>query len=307
MKKVINQLVVITICGIFIASCQSSADSPTDTPPAVTDGKSIESSEATSLKDALKAAKTGEYVAPTAEALHKAEALFLRTLKGEPSVDLQNAWQAQGFAMRALTHNGTDFTVVQEAEGKRTGRGFYAFRQKESLPIALQAPHSYKDLYTGKIASLLMEEGNYVVAGWNTVPRNDADMAHREDTIFQTLGRAFAYQYPTGTIVQLHGFAQGKRKTTAGKTADLIFSGTTRAPSQRVLDTGNCLKSKLIGFEVRIYPHEVSELGGTTNSNAKDLRERGFNRFFHVELSKPLREKLREDKQVRGQLSACLQ
>ncbi len=132
-------------------------------------------------------------------------------------------------------------------------------------------------------------------------------MAHLENTVFQAFGRAFAKQYSTGTIVQLHGFAQGKRKTATGKIADMILSATTRSPSQRVLDIGECLKSQITGFVVRIYPNEISELGGTTNSNAKDLRERGFNSFRHIELSKPLREELRNDKAVRQKLSTCLQ
>ncbi|HEW97644.1 MAG: hypothetical protein DRR16_12640 [Candidatus Parabeggiatoa sp. nov. 3] len=87
----------------------------------------------------------------------------------------------------------------------------------------------------------------------------------------------------------------------------MILSATTRSPSQRVLDIGECLKSQITGFVVRIYPNEISELGGTTNSNAKDLRERGFNSFRHIELSKPLREELRNDKAVRQKLSTCLQ
>jgi len=287
MKYFLNQLpTTIFICGIFLAlTMQVSAES---------------------LKDTLKAAKGGKYVTPTAAELYAAEVLFIRTLKGEQTPALKKAWQTQSFIMRTLRQNGTAFTVIQETKKKRTGRGFYLFRQQKSSPIALQAPHSYKDLYTGTIARKLMEKGKYVAAGWNTVKRNYADMAHLDNTIFQAFGRAFAKQYPTGMIFQLHGFVQGKRNTRAGKTADLILSGTTITPQQRVLGIGKCLKSKLARFTVRIYPYEISELGGTTNSNAKDLRARGFNRFFHIEMSKPLREKLRGDNQVRRQLSDCL-
>ncbi len=316
MKSIINQLVIICCCITVIASCQSAAESPTNTVSTTkdrTDTKLYPAIPAKSLRKALAAAKGGKYVAPSSAEVREAEALFIRTLQGEQSQDLQNAWQAQGFMLGTLTQNGTTFTVVQEVNEKRTGRGFYLFRQKGGLPVALQAPHSYKDLYTRKIARKLMREGNYVAAGWNTVPRYGrnkykefADMAHLDDTIFQAFGRAFAKQYPTGTIAQLHGFAQGYRKTVVGKTADLIFSGTTKRPSQRVLETGDCLKSQLTDFVVRIYPNEIGELGGTTNSNAKDLRARGFNNFFHVEMSKALRARLRKDKQVRGQLSACL-
>ncbi|KHD05293.1 hypothetical protein PN36_00450 [Candidatus Thiomargarita nelsonii] len=267
---------------------------------------------AESLKDALKAAKGGKYIAPSAAQVREAETLFIRTLKGEQSLDLQKAWQTQGFIMRTL--RGSNLTIVQEINEKRTGRGFYLFRQHGGLPVALQAPHSFKDLYTRQITRQLMQEGNYIAAAWNTVPRygknkqdNFADMAHLEDTIFQAFGRAFVHQYPTGTIVQLHSFAQEKRKKNVGKTTDLILSNTTITPYQRVLNTNQCLKSKLTDFVVRLYPYEILELGGTSNSNAKDLRKRGFNHFIHIEMSKPLRQRLRKDKRLRGQFSACLQ
>jgi hypothetical protein len=295
MKASIKPISVIFIASLFLSACQLSADS----------SKKVNQTT-TSLKDSLKAAQNGNYRPPNATELEKAEALFIRTFQGEQSQALQIAWQTEGFTMRTLTVANTAFTVIQEHENKRTGRGFYMFRQTDDLPIMLQAPHSFKDLYTGQIVRKLLLEGHYKVAGWNTVSRRQADMAHLENTVFQAFGRAFAKQYSTGTIVQLHGFAQGKRKTLTGKTADLILSATTRSPSQRVLDIGNCLKYQLTGFVVRLYPNEVKELGGTTNSNAKDLREWGFYSFLHVELSKPLREELRNDKAVRQKLSACL-
>lgn len=267
---------------------------------------------AESLKDALKAAKGGKYIAPDFAEVYKAEVLFTRTLKNEQSPNLQKAWQAQGFTMRALTLSGTHFVVVEENANQRTGRGFYLFRQSGGLPVALQAPHSFKDFYTRQIARLLMLEGNYVAAGWNTVPRygknkskDFADMAHIENTIFQAFGRAFVKQYPTGRIVQLHGFAQEKRKTNASKTADMVLSETTINPSRLLLNTSKCLKENLTEFVVRLYPYEILELGGTTNSNAKDLRKRGFNSFFHVELSKRLRQLIRKNKRIRLKFSAC--
>jgi len=287
MKSSFNQLMTIFSSGILFAlTMQVSAES---------------------LKETLKAAQKGEYATPTVTEMREAEALFIRTFKGEQTPALKKAWQTQGFVMKTLSQNGTTFTAIQETATQRSGRGFYLFRQPASQSIALQAPHSFKDLYTGTIARKLMEEGQYVAAGWNTVKRHYADMAHLENTIFQAFGRAFAKQYPIGSLVQLHGFAQGKRKTKTGKTADLILSGTTITPSQRVLEIGKCLKSKLTDWIIRIYPNEISELGGTTNSNAEDLRARGFKRFFHVELSKPLRKKLSNNSPVRSKLNNCFQ
>lgn len=313
MKLFINQPIAIIMISLVIASCQNATESETN--PPVTSEKVIRSNEIQpdsnpkSLKQALKAAKGGEYRPASTAELRQVETLFRGTLQQKPTSQLQSVWQDQGFAFRTLTDK-EDMVVVQELQ--RSGRGFYAFRQTGRLPIALQAPHSYKDLYTGHIVRQLMQEGDYVAAAWNTVPRygktksdDFADLAHLDNTVFQAFGRAVANQYPTGAIVQLHGFAQQHRKTEAGKTADLILSGTTKIPSQRVLDLGRCLKTKLTPFVVRIYPYEVTELGGTTNSNAKDLRKRGFNHFIHVELCKPLREQLRQHQTLRKHFNSC--
>lgn len=294
MKCFFNQLIPFLISGIYLAlTMQVSAES---------------------LQNALKAAQEGNYISPNFTEVYQAESLFIRTFKGEQSQALQNDWQTQHFTMRTLTVNGTPFTIVQENQNKRTGRGFYVFRQTAGLPIALQAPHSFKDLYTGQIARRLLLEGQYIAAGWNTVPRygttkqtDFADLAHLDNTIFQAFGRAFAKQYPTGTIVQLHGFAQKQRKTAIGKMVNLILSDTTIAPYRRVLDIGYCFKTQLASWVIRIYPYGISELGGTQNSNAKDLRERGFTQFFHIELSQRLRKTLRNNKSVRKKLSMCLQ
>jgi hypothetical protein len=255
----------------------------------------------------------GRYIPPSFAELRNAEILFTRTLKGEWRKVFKKDFNNQHFTMKSITIDGTIFTVVQEFQEKRTGRGFYMFRQGSALPIALQAPHRYKDLYTGEIAHQLMREGEYVATAWNTIPRygknkrdNFADMAHLENTIFQSFSRAFAQQYPTGMIVQIHGFAQYKRKTRAGRNADLILSDTTLTPSQHTLNIGKCLKSKLTEFIVRIYPYEVREIGGTRNANARDLRAHGFHHFIHVEMSKPLRKQLRKNKQLRFLFNSCL-
>ncbi|MDM8561222.1 hypothetical protein [Candidatus Parabeggiatoa sp. HSG14] len=39
-------------------------------------------------------------------------------------------------------------------------------------------------------------------------------------------------------------------------------------------------------------------IGGTKNSNAKNLQARCFNCFWHIEMSKSLREKLRGDNKM---------
>jgi hypothetical protein len=43
---------------------------------------------------------------------------------------------------------------------------------------------------------------------------------------------------------------------------------------------------------VRLYPVEVSELGATTNQQARLIREYGTGRFLHLEMGAELRRQL---------------
>ncbi len=44
-----------------------------------------------------------------------------------------------------------------------------------------------------------------------------------------------------------------------------------------------------------LFPTTVDELGGTTNVQDKILRAAGHDGFVHLELSRPLRRRLRDD------------
>lgn len=158
----------------------------------------------------------------------QAEYLFLRTLKGERSNQLRHEWHSVGFTMQQVNENGTALLVLHESEGRRLGRGLYAFRQSLPRPIALQAPHGFKEYHTRQIILTMMRESNVAAAAWNTVPRTlkqfgatiDADVAHQEFSFYKAFSRAFATLYSNGHIIQIHGFAQQKRKTQAGAAAD---------------------------------------------------------------------------------------
>jgi hypothetical protein len=262
---------------------------------------------AESLKKTFQAAKGGEYQPPTAAEIKIAEKLFLFVLQGQRGENLRKAWAQQGFIMRTLIHKGIPFIAIQEMENQRTGRGFYLFRQKGSLPLALQSPHTYYDRFTRHIGRKLMRDGHYAALAWNTVSRHDADMAHLDHTIFQAFTRAFAQRYPKGTIVQLHGFSQQKRKSRRAQAADMILSNTFNTPSERVLMAYRCLSTNLSNHVVRLYPYEIMDLGGLGNRNAKTLLEHGFKNFVHIEMSLEMRRRLRYSSRVRRQFSACLQ
>ncbi|MBV0934490.1 hypothetical protein [Marinobacterium weihaiense] len=175
--------------------------------------------------------------------------------------------------------------------------------------IFLQAPHQYYDLRTGRLVARLQAEGDMMAAFWNTAQRHVAagcDLVHVDHTYLHAFTRAFQQARPQGLIVQIHGFAADKRDTLAGRTADMIISDGTREPSPEAKAFAHCL-SEHTRWQVRLFPHDVHELGATTNTVAADLRQQGNSRFIHWELSAQARRELVGSAVRRGDVLACLQ
>ena len=271
------------------------------------------SAPAQTLEHLLKRASSARSYRHSSPAeMQHVQALFVRILQGERGAALQQAWLALSMRMEAFNDNGAEFLVLYEADKQRMGRGLYAFRQTLPQPIALQAPHSFKDLYTRQIALEMMRETQAAAAAWNTVPRSfdqfgattDADLAHQEHTFYIAFSRAFAQHYPQGRILQLHGFAQKKRTTHAGAAANVILSAGRQTPTPAALAASQCLQQRLPG-PVYLYPRDVSELGGVTNTIGRALTQMGHAGFLHLELSKPVRKRLRQDAVLRQAIWQC--
>ncbi len=253
-----------------------------------------------------RARRDGSYQEPSREELTQAERLFKQTLAaGDNLAELEKAWKALGFELAAVSHKGADLLVLQEAPGRKTGRGFYVFRRSRSEAIALEAPHSWNDLHTGPIAFRLFEEAPVKAGAWNTVTRKEGDLAHLSSSYFQAFTRAFGESYRTGLVVQLHGFEAAKRTSKIGEEADAVLSDGTRNPAGWLLGLGKRLKEKWTE-RVRIYPQDVRELGGTTNVQGQLLRSLGNDGFLHIEMARDLRKRMREEPSVRAAFLKCL-
>ena len=261
-----------------------------------------------------KAQKQRSYRSALPIEINRARVLFERTLKGEQSRELQQDWLELGYTQKTVFDNGRRFLILVEAETARFGRGFYLFNTAPQQPVALQAPHSFRDLHTEDLTLALATQHHVVASAWNTMPRSfkdrgdavDADMAHLPQSYYRAFSQAFAAVYPTGYVLQLHGFSKQKRKTSAGARADVIISSGTNPPSPVVLAAGRCLKQRLTGREVYIYPQDVLELGGVTNTVGQSLREVGHMGFVHLELSRRLRERMTTQGALRRIILDCL-
>jgi hypothetical protein len=261
---------------------------------------SVLPAQANDLESQLKMAfGKAQFVAPENSELQRVAKNFKQAFNdNESKVDWhQSAMERQNFP---------GFIIIKEQNSMRQGRGFFALRQSETNKWLLQAPHADTDLYTGKIASRLFLEGSFKAAQWNTVSRKMlADMAHLPGTYWQAFTEAFAEKYPDGKIIQIHGFDQNTRKTKTGAETDMILSAGHMDPPQWLKQTAACLKSAFPG-QVSLYPADVKELGGTTNSQGELLHQLGHKGFLHIEMSQKMRQQLLDHSEVRHLLIQCL-
>lgn len=272
-----------------------------------------EPAERLPLDDALTAVRAESGFQPASPAtMERAQAVFEALLSGEVP---EEGLAAVGLVRRGVALDEGEALAVHDPPDAVRGRGVYLIRDatQAAAPVFLQAPHRFKDLDTGAIAAELAKTGAFRMVAWNTVPRwapddrsdRSADLAHRDTSHFNAATAAFAAAHPDGVVVQLHGFASGKRRSAAGRSADVIVSSGTRSLTGAAEQVRDCLRSRL-GVRVRGYGDDVSELGATTNRNAAMLRGMGFHRFVHVEMDRPLRRSLLADAEQRDQLRVCL-
>jgi hypothetical protein len=266
------------------------------------------------LQERLANRRCDNYIPATQQQLQQAEAAFASLLQAPATVDAPALahWRALGFSLQHLVADDVEWLLLYQEPAQCSGQGLYLVRLGAAAELALLAPHGFFDRDTDVIAAGLLQAPVRVVA-FNTARRHytrdgkrvDADLAHRSDSLFNALTRAFARRFPSGRVVQLHGFNAQTCTSEAGRTAAAIISAGTTTPSADSKAVAACLQSRLAG-PVRLYPRDIGELGGTTNVQGRLLRAEGHAGFVHVELSRETREQLRDDGRLRDGFGACL-
>jgi hypothetical protein len=252
------------------------------------------------------ATRGGLYRPPSEDALREADSLFVRTLsQHEGRDDLQQGWATLGMELLSLDDKDGTLWVIREQSSRKTGRGIYVVRVGTAQALAIQAPHSGADRYTGEIALRLLQEGKAKAGAWRTVPRGKADLAHLGGTYFQAFTRAFAQVFPSGQIMQLHGFEQEKRVGRSVGEAEIVLSNGTSTPPAQLTQVANCWKHTL-SIVVKRYPDEAKDLGATTNAQALLLHSLGHSGFLHVEMSEGIRARLHKDPARRAAWLRCV-
>ena len=253
----------------------------------------------------------GRFVPPSKKELDQAESLFTRTMSWEELLALKRAWASIEMDCQSIEIANKNGYLVYEKPGCQRGRGIFLFLESESK-VFLQAPHSFFDRGTGKIVSLLLVEDDFGGACWNSVPRyalghykGPADTQAHMANYFVAFARAFAKTKKNSYLVQLHGFGAHKRKSEAGKAAGAIISSGTGKPGFYLRTLVASMKVQF-PKPIRLYPHEVQELGATRNVSGKTLRQYNHPGFVHIEFSGKLRQRLLAEKGMRSKLSRRL-
>ncbi|WP_437604974.1 hypothetical protein WMF20_27730 [Sorangium sp. So ce834] len=123
-----------------------------------------------------------------------------------------------------------------------------------------------------------------------------ADVAHAERSFFLSAHRALLQSFPGMPAVQLHGFQDSSAPASAIASAVGHGANLERllAPLRAVVSDGKVLA----------YPADINKLGGVTNVQARWSRQMGAP-FYHLELSRALRDKLVTDEDLRRRFAAA--
>jgi len=228
-------------------------------------------------------------------------------------LELELAWTELG---------GHRAVAIVEQPDHRRGRGFYVVRcGAVASPDVIQIPHSFHDEGTLPIGRAVAEFGAWALFV-NTVHRypqgvspaagnseddseSPQDLAHRSDTIWQTMTEALLERRADLTIIQVHGFADGADPGRHDALA-ILSAGKVANGAARVAQVTRRLRALFDPELILQYPDTTRVLGGTKNAQGAMLRARGAGSLVHVELSRTLRQRLTHDDALLARFAEAL-
>jgi hypothetical protein len=233
--------------------------------------------------------------------LDRFEQLLVATLEKNISAEKLNLrWSDEGWNLERWNSGARECFALREADGQLRGRGFFAFQTGHQSNLVLQAPHRFFDLGSGTIVRKMFQESDCFAAAWNTVHRKQFDLAHQDDHFINAFTRAVLKVNADAAIVQIHGFNSDKLSG-LGSTAKVIVSDSTIYPGRIARSTAANLKQTFGQNNVRLFPIEVDQLGGTQNAQANVVLNAGSASFLHLEINQSFRKDLKTTRKKRQQ------
>lgn len=209
-----------------------------------------------------------------------------------------------GYRVRTVRLAGSGRPVAQVTESggraaRRRGWGEVYIDLSSRVRWSAQVPHPVADQHTELMGAELFSRapgGVLVLAGANRRAGrgNTADVAHREDSIFDAVCAALTARRLPG--IQVHGFADDSSPDN-----DVVVSPGPGRPAALVRRAARLLAAG--GFEVcRAWRRNCGQLEGTTNVQARAAAARGVP-FLHIENSRSVRDSPRARSRAVGALA----
>ncbi|MFT4924952.1 MAG: hypothetical protein ACI8WB_001042 [Phenylobacterium sp.] len=206
------------------------------------------------------------------------------------------------------------------------GWGVLAINPAAQQALFLQVPHRFYDKWTAAISAHWWQSGQFKLAMLNTVHRHagreqdkpiNSDFSSAQNNPMLAATRAFIANFKQPVVLQLHGYSKASRNSKTAQKADVILSHGANLPTAYLVKLNKakaCLNRNIAGVvdgidegAALVFPHDVTELGGTKNIIGKELRYMGYyQHFVHIELSLVLRQKMRDDNQLSLQVLDCI-
>jgi hypothetical protein len=264
---------------------------------------------------------------------------FMELLEAMASRDLGESLEAAqslepkahvaGFEVERWKVGDEHFVALIEPAGLARGSGAYVFRLSPRLgpataprrSVILQAPHSFHDEGTGRLATAMFFDQQvpkaerpwalfvnnahrYLDENGRTKSKdyNPSDACHSTEHLFNDATEGMAGMGPL-VVYQIHGFDSDRVK------AEMIVSsghplGSTKASAAVAdrLDTAYGAQS----YTVIRFPEETKRFGATRNMQARILLAKEDNEFVHIEISAEARHAILKDPRLIGTLAKTL-
>lgn len=228
------------------------------------------------------------------------------------------------FELSPVELGGTTGLALHEAPEHRRGGGIYFLRRgplgRERI---VQVPHSFFDVGTLEIGLAIAEATSARALFVNTVHRYQgrpprphhhdplelederphpedapADLAHQDQTFFQTFTRVAAETLPRLQVIQVHGFADTSLPE-CPRALVVVSPGIASGGAKEAARVAERLAALLGSERVLLHPRDTQRLGGTANAQGRALAAVEGASFLHLELSRTLRETLLRDDHLR--------
>ncbi|QKV92061.1 hypothetical protein HUT19_10155 [Streptomyces sp. NA02950] len=234
--------------------------------------------------------RNGAYRPPSAAERAGIGEGITRLLDGRPDA-ARGPLSRAGYGVRTVRLAGSGRRVAQVTGtggrgASRRGWGEVYVDLSSRVRWSAQVPHPVSDQHTELMGAELFSRapgGVLVLAGAtrHAGKGNTADVAHREDSVFDAVCAALAARRIPG--IQVHGFADD---SSPGN--DVVVSPGPGRAGALVREAAHLLFAD--GFEVcRAWRRDCGELEGTTNVQARTAAAHDVS-FLHIETSRSVRD-----------------